>query len=272
MIDTLPQVETRASPPRTNEDSNRAGTPFGFLAACIVLAIAAIFLGVKLHTRSSELGDVKAQLALSSSSETQARAALAAASEQTAVLQTQVSRDQAQQASLQSQVGAAMAQAAGLQSQASRDQVLRTDLQAQLAGAKAQAADARARLATAQGQREDLQSQLAGARAQAADAQAKLAAAQSDLAKLHPLIVEARHMPLLASFEKSFWDQRFTLHVSNPGTQPMNVRITASGPEKTRYQAAVIEGGATVNIERLPPGEKVVISSDGFDPLSLTAQ
>ena len=86
------------------------------------------------------------------------------------------------------------------------------------------------------------------------------------------MLVEARRIPITAAFEKSFWDHGYTLHLSNNATAALKVRIEISGSEPTRYQSAVLDGGAAVSIMRLPPGEKVVITSEGYDPLSLTAQ
>lgn len=102
--------------------------------------------------------------------------------------------------------------------------------------------------------------------------QAQLAKAQAVLTRVHPLIVEARQLPLTATFEKSFWDQGFTLRINNPGTAALSLRITISGADQPRAERAVIEGGETLNLGRLPAGENVVIASDGFDPLKLTAR
>jgi uncharacterized protein YPO0396 len=147
-----------------------------------------------------------------------------------------------------------------------------SDLQSQLDQAKAQSASFQAQFARARQESAALRTQLEQTRSEAADAKAQLAKAQVDLTKVHPLLVQARQLPLVATFEKSFWDQGFTLHINNPGSAALNVTITISGMDKPRAERAVIEGGATLNVGRLPAGENVVLASEGFDPLNLTAR
>jgi DNA repair exonuclease SbcCD ATPase subunit len=274
MIDTLPppQVEQRALPRTPDEKKRNAGATIGILATCFVLAIALAILATRIHKQNVLLAEMGTQLALSNSRATAIQADLDSAKARASALQAQVADGQSQRTDLQSQLDRAKALAAGLQAQNAKDQGVRSGLQAQLENANAQIASLQAQLAGSQGQRADLQSRLDSARAQSADLQAQLGTAQGDLTKLHPLIVKARQMPLTATFEKSFWDYGFTLHLSNPGTEALKVRITISGSEKTRYEATEIEGGSTVSIGRLPPGEKVVIAGEGYDPLSLTAQ
>jgi len=274
MIDTLPppQVEQRALPRTPEEKRKNAGTTIGILAICFVLAIALAILATRVHKQGVALADMGAQLALSNSRAASIQADLDSAKARASALQAQVADGQSQREDQQSQLDRAKALAAGLQAQIAKDQGLRSGLQAQLESANAQIASVQAQLASSQGQRADLQSQLDSTRAQSDDLQVQLGRAQGDLTKLHPLIVKAHQLPLTATFEKSYWDYGFTLHLSNPGTEALKVRITISGSEKTRYEATQIEGGSTVSIAHLPPGEKVVIAGEGYDPLSLTAQ
>jgi DNA repair exonuclease SbcCD ATPase subunit len=272
MIDTLPQVETGASPAPAKEENRRPGAPFGFLAACLVLAIAAIVLGTKVHKQSAELADRNAQLAQSNSSGAKARADLEDAKSQGLALQAQLASVGNQRTEFQEQLGVAKRQIAGFQAQVASGQSQLADLQSQLTSAKTQVAEAQAKAAGDEGQLRDLQSQLDAAKGQLAGTNAELSKAQVDLTRLHPMLVEARRIPITAAFEKSFWDHGYTLHLSNNATAALKVRIEISGSEPTRYQSAVLDGGAAVSIMRLPPGEKVVITSEGYDPLSLTAQ
>jgi septal ring factor EnvC (AmiA/AmiB activator) len=272
MIDTLPQVETRASPPPEKEENKRAGIPFALIAASLVFAVACVVLDTRVHRQSAELADKNAQLAQSNSKAAQANADLEAAKSQALALQAQLVSEQNQRTELESQLGVAKRQIAGFQAQASGDEVRRTNLESQLNSAKAQLAAAQAQVAADQGQRRDLQTQLDAAKAQLAGMQGDLSKAQGDLTRLHPLLVEARRIPITASFEKSYWDRGFTLHLGNTSTQALKVRIAISGSEPTRYQETVLDGGAAVSIMHLPPGEKLVLTSEGFDPLSLTAQ
>jgi hypothetical protein len=267
MIDKRPppHVEPRALPRTPEEKGNRAGTTVWILAACIVLAIVAIYIAKSISTQNTVLADTKAQLARSVLKADEIQARLDAAKAQAAALQAQLAGDQGQRSDLQSQLDQAKAQSAGLQAQLARDQILRTDLQSQLDQVKAQ-------FNRAVQESYAFRVQLDQARSHAADALAQLAKAQRDLTKVHPLIVEARKLPLITTFEKSFWDQGFALHINNSGTNALNLRIKISGVDSPRAEMTVIDGGGAVNIEHLPPGEKVLISSDGFDPITLTAR
>jgi chromosome segregation ATPase len=237
-----------------------------------VLAVATAFLSTRVHRQRAEIANRNAQLAQSNSKAAQANADLEAAKSQALVLQAQLAHEQNQRTELQAQLGVAKRQIAGFQAQVSGDESRRADLESQLNSAKAQAAAAQAQVAGDQGRQRDLQSQLDAAKAQLAGTQAGLAKAQVDLTRLHPLLVEARRIPIAASFEKSYWDRGFTLHLSNNATTALKVGIAISGSEPARYQTTVLDGGAAVSIMRLPAGEKVVITSEGYDPLSLTAQ
>jgi hypothetical protein len=260
-----PQVEKRAPARAPEENSSRTGLSTGLLVACIVLAIIAIYIATSIHKQGAVLADVKAQLARANLRADLAQATLDNAKTKSESLQIELTSDQGQRSNLQSQLDQAKAQSAGLQAELATERSHRKDLQPELDEAKAEVSRARTESSS-------LQAQLDQARSQAADAQAQLAKAQRVLTQVHPLIVEARKLPLNTTFEKSFWDQGFTLHINNTGTPSLNLRITISGQDRTRAQMTVLEGGATVNIERLPPGEKVAISSDGFDPINLTAR
>jgi len=50
------------------------------------------------------------------------------------------------------------------------------------------------------------------------------------------------------------------------------VAITVTGPGKTRSQTSTIGAGATLSVDKLVVGEKVVIASEGYDPVTLTVQ
>lgn len=274
MIDTIPtpQVEQRVSPRTPEEKDQRAGTSVGILALCFVLAIVSIFLGTRIHNQNVVLADVKAQLAQASSKAAQAQADLDAAKVQSTALQAQLQSDQTQRSDLQSQLVQANARSVSLQAQVSRDQGQRSDLQSQINSSKAQFAAMQAQLNTANQESSALSAQLDQAKSHAGDMQAQLAKAQVDLTRVHPLLVQARQLPLTIAFERSFWDLGFTLHVSNPGSAALNLRIKISGTDRTRSQMAVIEAGATLDVPHLPAGENVLIASDGYDPLNLTAR
>jgi DNA repair exonuclease SbcCD ATPase subunit len=274
MIDTLPpsQVEQRALP-RTQEDkSKRTGSSAGIFAICILLAVVCAYLAAKVYSKNAALAEDRAQQAQSNFRNEQTQASLDAATVRASALEAQITLNQNQKADLQAQAAQAKAHAAGLEAQVSTDKGQISNIQGQLDQTKAQLAAAQSQLAGAAQESSALRNQLEQAKAQAADMQAQVARNQSELTKLHPLIVEARRLPLVLSFEKSFWDQRFTLHINNPGNATLRLRITISGQDTTRAQVTDIEGGATLNVPSLPSGEKVAISSAGFDTLNLTAR
>jgi multidrug efflux pump subunit AcrA (membrane-fusion protein) len=274
MIETLPlpQGEQRAVPRTLNNKGCRAGASVGLLIACVVLAVVALYLATRLHSQGAALADVKALLDRSGSKAQESQANLDKATAQASALQAQLSTDESQRANLQSRLDQSMAQSAGLEAQLTRDQGEESALQAQLDQAKAQTAAIQAQFDRASQEASVFRTELDQARSQVADSTVQLEKAQGDLTRLHPLIVAARQLPLAATFEKSFWDQGFTLHINNPGTAALNLRITISGADKAHVKTAVIEGGATLNVGRLPAGENIVIASDGFDPLNLVAR
>jgi hypothetical protein len=274
MIDTLPphKVEQRDTSRTQENQDRRTGSSFGFLGTLLILAVVSTVLGTRVHSQKAALADVRAQLDQANSRAAQAQADLGAARGQATALKAQLVADQGQRADLQTQLDQAKAQSAGLGAQLTKDQASRADLQAQLDQAKARSTALQAQAESAASQSSDYKNQLEQARSLAAGEHAQLAKAQADLAQVRPLVVQARQLPLATSFEKSYWDQAFMLHISNPGPASLSLRITVSGASGTRAQQAVIGSGATLNIPRLPSGEKVVIASEGFDPLNLTAR
>lgn len=274
MIDILPphKVEQRDASRTQENPDRRTGSSFGFLGTLLILAIVSVVLGTRVHHQKVALAEVRVQLDQANYAASQAQADLGASKAQVSALQALIVNDQGQRADLQSQLEQAKAQSSGLGTQLSREQAARADLQTQLDKARAHSAGVEAQLSRAESQATDYRNQLDEARTLAADSHAQLEKAQADLARVHPLVVQASQLPLTTSFEKSFWDQGFTLHVSNPGPSALTLRITISGPNGTRAQVAAIESRATLSVPGLPPGEKVVIASEGFDPLSLTAR
>jgi hypothetical protein len=259
--------------PRTLEEkSARTGSSAGIVAICILLALACAYLAARIYTKNAVIAEARVQLAQSNSRNEQIEASLDAATARASALGAQVTLDQKQKADLLAQTAQATAHAAGLEAQLATDKSQLSGIQGQLGQAKAQLAAAQAQLAGAAQDSSALRNQLDQAKAQAAGLQAQAARNQSEMAKLHPLIVEARRLPLVLSFEKSFWDQRYMLHINNPGSATLRLRITISGQDTTRAQVTDIEGGATLNVPSLPAGENVAISSEGFDTLNLTAR
>jgi multidrug efflux pump subunit AcrA (membrane-fusion protein) len=265
------QFEQRAIP-RSLVRGNRAAASAGLIVACVLLSTLAVYLAARVHSQSTALSETRTQLAQSNSRADVAQAGLDAAKAQSADLQSKLTSGAGEKSDLQSQLDRAKALAAGLQAQFNRDQSQQADLQVQLAQAKALASGRQTQFDRLSQESAALRAQLDQVRTQGAETQAQLAKAQADLTRVHPLVVESRQLHLNAAFEKSFWDQGFTLHINNPGTDALNLTITISGADKTRVERAVLEGGATLNIGHFPAGENVVIASEGFEPLNLSAR
>jgi multidrug efflux pump subunit AcrA (membrane-fusion protein) len=261
------------------------GTPtgifFGVLAACLVLAIVIIVLGVRVHSLNAQLPDAQAQLTSAKVETAQAQAELATAKAATGVLQTQLEKAKAASGDLQAQLDKAKGQQADLLAQldkAKADKAKAADLQLQLDGAKAQSADLQGQLNKAAAGSAQMLAQLDQAKSQSLDLQSRLQKAEDALAKLQPLVLKARVMPVTTSFESGSWGSSFgmhngvTLRVNNVSPQPLKVDISITGQGKTRTQSNVIEVRATLAVEKLAAGESVVIASEGYDPVRLTVQ
>jgi predicted nuclease with TOPRIM domain len=270
-----------ATTPQT-EKSGQAGPFLGTLAACIVLAIVIIVLGVKVHHLNAQAADTQAQLTDAKSGSALAQAGLDKAKGQQADLQSRLDKAKSQQADLQSQLDKAKSRQADMQSRldnaANEAKARSADLQSQLDKAKSQLSDLQAKLNQANDGSSRLQSQLDRAVSQSMDLQSRLQKAEGEVARLQPLALKARHMPVTTSFDRSHWggsfpmQNSFMLNIVSRSSQPLKVNITIAGPEKTRTQSNVIEVGTTLKVERLAAGDKVVIVSEGFDPVSLTVQ
>jgi hypothetical protein len=114
--------------------------------------------------------------------------------------------------------------------------------------------------------------QLDLAKIQSMDLQARLQTAENDVAQLQPMLLKARHMPVTTSFEKAHGGRRFTLQIKNLYLQPLNVTVTVNGSGKNRSQSNTIGGGGTLSVTELSAGEKIVVASEGYDPVNLTVQ
>jgi hypothetical protein len=265
------------------------GSSPAVLVLCIGLVILAIVLAVKVHRLNAQathpaqvapVADSQKPMAQARPDTTQAPAELDRAKAAAAQLQAQLDKARGQQSDLQAQLEKAKAQSADLQTQLEKAKAQSTDLQSRLDGAKAQSADLQARLDRANAGSKELLSQLDLARSQSADLQSRLQKAEGELARARPLILKARHLPVVTSFEKVRGGpfqlvgarNTITLHIGNLYLQPLSADITVSGPETRTTQTRVIGGGATFDVEKLAAGDMVVIASEGYDPVTVTAQ
>ena len=264
-----PRIKSTMNDPTAprQEKSTPSGAFFGLLAVCLVLAIVIIVLGVKVHNLNAQLPDIQTQL-------TNAKA-------ETAQAQTEVGKAKAASSELQSQLDKAKGHEADLQSQlekAKADKAKAADLQSQLEKANAKSADLQNQLNQAAAGSAQLLAQLDQTKSQSSDLQSRLKRAEEALAKLEPLALKARNLPVTTSFESGQWGSSFathngfTLRINNLSPQPLKVDITVTGQGKTRTQSNVIEVSAALNVEKLAAGESVVIASEGYDPVRLTVK
>lgn len=255
---------------------NQAGSSYRYRipAACLVLAIAALFivLGVKIHRLKAEVAATQKQLAQARTETTQTQAELDKDKAASNGLQSQLDQAKSQRSQLQSQVDVAKTATTELQSKLDREKESSTDLQAELNKDKAHADELQTRLDQATAASTQQLTELNQAKIMALDLQSRLQKAESDIAELQPLLLKAGHMPITTSFEKAQGGRSFTLHINNLYLQPLSVGVSISGGEKPRSQYNIIGAGATQNVEKLAAGETVVITSEGYDPVKLTAQ
>jgi septal ring factor EnvC (AmiA/AmiB activator) len=274
MIEPTPKIAPidKRFPP-VDEVREPPGTPFAVRAAGFVLAIIAIVLAVAAYQLNSVAAKEKAQLVKAGSETEQAKADLGKANARSADLQLQLDKAKGERSDLQAQLDKAQVRQSDLQSQLEK---ARDDLRSQVDKAKAQVSEMQAafqaKVNSANDESSRLRKELDQAKGEAEDLKPQLAKAQGDLAKLQPLIVKARVLPVAVSFEKNFWARGFTMHVKNLNTDPLKVSITIGGSGKASAAPATVEGGGSLNVENLPAGAKVVVESAGYDTLRVTAQ
>ena len=272
MIELSPQITPKDTQPPP-EWPEPAGTPFAVRAACVVLAILSLALAYMVHRLNAVVTHDKAQLAQAAAEADQLKSDLGKANARASDLQLQSDRAKGLAADLQAQLGKAKARQAEAQAQL---EGARADLRAQADKARAQASEMQAEFQAKVRASDDalsgLRRELDQARSQAEGLQAQLARAKGELTKLQPLARVARALPVATSFEKNFWDRGFTLHVKNLSPDPLKVTITVATPGRPLAKSVTMDGGATVNIENLAAGAKVVLEGADYDALSVTAQ
>jgi len=257
------------SPPAQQDTVNGPLIPGARILVWVVPTVFVIALGLIAGHLNTQLADVQKQLAQSAAAATQAQAELAQAKAASAQLQSQLQKADSQQTDLQTQLDQSKVAADHLQSLADEEKAHGADLQSQLDKAKAQVSDMQTQIADDSAGSAALLEQTKSLNA---DTQAQLKKSQDDISQLQSWFVKARHLPVTTAFEKVDGGRSFTLHVSNLYAQPLSVGIAITGAVNTRTQKNSIDGSATLDVEKLTAGENVVISSDGYDPVTLSVQ
>ncbi len=274
MIELSPKITPRDTRfPPVAEEFRPPGTPPGVRTLAFFLAVVAAVLAVVAYRLSSAVTRDRVQLAQAASETEQVKADLAKANARAADLQLQLDKAKGLRLDLQAQLDRAQSRQSDLQAQLEKVQA---DLRSQVDKANAQASEMRAefqaKINSASEDSSGMRKALDQARSQAESLKSQLAKAQGDLAKLQPLAVKARAMPVVTTLEKNYWERAFTLHVKNMNPDPLQVSITVFGPGKPSAKSVTVEGGGLLNVENLAAGAKVVIESAGYDTLSVTAQ
>jgi len=252
-----------------DEERKPAGSSVAIRVICFILAIAAIGLGWEVLQQKKDLASSAAQLTQAQSETDQAKADLAKANSQSSDQKAQLDKANSLRADLQTQLDRAQTRQSALQSQLEKT---RTELQAQVDKAKAQAADMQGEIARANDASTQTRRELDRVRAQADDLKSQLASSQAEVARLQPVVTKARILPIAATFEKGFFSRKFTMSVKNTGSEALKVTVASAGNDKAPLQAATIEAGGTLKVEDVAAGASLVIQSEGYDPLSVTAK
>lgn len=97
-------------------------------------------------------------------------------------------------------------------------------------------------------------------------ANVKISALEAEIARLKPLAEEARELPVKTKIIKTTFGSGYTLLVYNLARISLRLEISENG---NSIGSRVIDGGRELPLPRLAFGDKVVISSNGYDPLTV---
>jgi septal ring factor EnvC (AmiA/AmiB activator) len=256
--------------PYGDETLERSGASFGLRAACVIFAVASLVLGYKAYNGSSTMASYRTQLAQATADYEQAKADLDGANARSIGLQAQVGRSDARVAEINAVLNKAKGQEEEMQARLDESQSQQANLQTQLAKAQAQVSNLSGQLSQANEGASDLRGQLDGSRAQIKDLQSQLAESRAGLVTPAPLAVRVKAMPVEATFKKSFWTRRYTLRIKSEYPGSLNIKVAVDGSEKTPSAGVNIDSGKTFELGSLGSGRNVVITSEDYDPLTLT--
>jgi hypothetical protein len=258
------------NPARRQELKGRLnGSAYGTVALLVVLGAVVVVLGIRIGRQGRELADTKQQLTESQAATVQAQAELTKAKAATAQVQSQLEKANIQIADAQAQLGQEKDATKQMQSLVDEEKSQVTDAQSQLKSARAQVTDLQTQVNDDAAGSAALLDQT---KAQVGDLQAQVKKTQDSVDQLQSWFQANRHMPVTTSFEKVDGGRSFTLHVKNLYSRSLTVAIAVTGAVNTRSQDNSIDGGATLDVPKLTAGENVIISSSGFDPVTLSVQ
>jgi myosin heavy subunit len=265
---TVPPSEERHSEKKQHSHKVHAGpnTTRAILAGLgvlvIVLAFAAYHERSKLSATKTQLGEATTQL-------NQSKTDLDTANTKATALQQQLDEAKAQSDDQQKQLNSLQGQKTDLQAQLTKSQADWAALSSQLDKSKQLVASLQTNVAREIDAAAKSQKQADLANAHAVDLQTMLDKAINDASKPDTEAVEVRPLPVSSSFEKASWGGKYTLHIRNQLSQPLRINVSV---DKGAVSATTVQPGAMFDVSSLKEGSSVVVSSDGFASVVLTAK
>ena len=254
----------------TGEQSKRRSAPVALTVIAVLLALSAAALTYKLKQQSTTIADARAQMVQANSNTDVAKAELTAANAKSVNLQAQLEKANRGQADLQAQMKKTEELGVNLQAQLDKAQA---DLKSQQATAQTQSSEFQSQLGLANDSAAGLRKELATAKSQIDDLKGQIAKAQAEVtAPAQAVAAPPKILPLTAEFKKSFFGGNYSLQVKNTGADPLTLDIGITGSDKTPSRSETIQAGGTLKIDGMVAGASVVIKSDGFQPVTLTAK
>ena len=168
---------------------------------------------------------------------------------------------------MQSKLNEANAATLVVQSQLDKAKADSAQVQSQFELLKSASAQLQSELAQAKAGSDDLQSKLDQAKAGSSALQAQLAGAQAEVSRLRPLAEKPRPMPIATLVEKS--GGSYSLNIKNQFLEPLRVDVTISRGGVGHPQSDLIEGGGSIDLEKLARGDSVQIANPDFDTVKL---
>ena len=243
---------------------------FGAAFILFALVVAIGVLVSKLNKQTTALAGVQTQLEKANAETASAKADLAKANGKASDLLSQLDNSNSAQVDFQAQIKKAQESDSALQAQL--DQA-RTGFQSEQEKTKTQAAELQSQLRQANTTVTGLRSEFDAAKKENADLktqldQAKAVATQPPPAATTPI----RALPLTTEFKKSFFGGKITLQMKNTGADALKLDLRILGSDKTPSQSTTISPGETFKLEGVTAGATIIVESDGFTPITLTAQ
>jgi multidrug efflux pump subunit AcrA (membrane-fusion protein) len=276
-----------------DSDKGKSGVLLAVLVAGIVIAFVA--LGMKVRNSDARAAELGRQLAQATTESSEQKTELNQAKNQAADLadlRSQLATAISQKSELQTRLDQAAAQKAELLALQSRLETAarkESDLRSQLEQAKRQLAEippAQPKVEVAEFRATDRSSPVGTGKAQSADTQGQPTNAQpapektaTDVAAARTAIPRPVNMPIkttwgrtpLWTLDRSTGKGIYVLNIISLWPDPLKIHIKVSRDDKTSLRSVTLAGTSTMTLVNLSVGDTIVIESDGYDPVQLTA-